>query len=85
MEKLLLRPSEVAELIGLGRSKTYDLIAKGLLPSVRVGRAVRVSANSLRQWIDGLQGATEKPSKSAPKTAHSSELAQSSRSLSTEI
>lgn len=53
-DKLLLRPNEVADLTGLGRSKTYELIAEGEIPSVRIGKCVRVPADRLREWIDQL-------------------------------
>ena len=53
MDKLLLRPSETAEILGLGKSKTYELIAKGEIPSVKIGRSVRVPADKLRAWVDG--------------------------------
>ena len=42
MEKLLLRPVEAAEVIGIGRSKVYELLSSGELPSIRVGASVRV-------------------------------------------
>ena len=51
MNRLLLRPSEAAEVLGLGRTKTYQLIAAGELPCVRVGGAVRVPAEELREWV----------------------------------
>ena len=51
MEKLLLRPTEAAEVISLGRSKIYDLIAKGVIPSIRIGKSVRVPAEGLREWV----------------------------------
>jgi excisionase family DNA binding protein len=51
MNKLLLKPSEVIELTGLGRTRVYALIAGGELPSVRIGRSVRVPADALRAWI----------------------------------
>ncbi len=51
MEKLLLRPAEAAEVLGLGRSKTYELLASGALPSVRIGRSLRVPVEALRAWI----------------------------------
>jgi excisionase family DNA binding protein len=51
MEKLLLRPVEAAEAIGIGRSKVYELIARGDLPSVRIGASVRVPVDALRGWI----------------------------------
>ena len=51
MEKLLLKPSEVAQLLGIGRSLTYELIARREIPSVRLGRSLRVPAESLQKWI----------------------------------
>ena len=51
MEKLLLRPVEAAEAIGIGRSKVYELLASGELPSIRVGASVRVPLDALRAWI----------------------------------
>ena len=51
MERLLLRPTEAAEMTGLGRSKMYELIAKGVVPSVRIGKSVRVPVEALREWV----------------------------------
>ena len=50
-EKLLLRPTEAAEAIGVGRSKVYELLAAGELPSIRIGSSVRVPIDALRAWI----------------------------------
>lgn len=52
MEKLLLRPADVAEMLGLGRTRIYTLIAAKQIPSVRIGRSVRVPLDSLRGWIE---------------------------------
>lgn len=54
LDRLLLRPREAGELTGLGRSFVYDLIRRGVLPSVRIGRTVRVPADALRIWIEQL-------------------------------
>jgi len=43
----LLDALEVAELLGIGRTKTYELIARGELPVLRVGRCVRVPRSGL--------------------------------------
>ena len=51
MERLLLRPIEAAEAIGVGRSKVYELLASGELPSIRIGSSVRVPLDGLRAWI----------------------------------
>jgi prophage regulatory protein len=60
MEKLLLRVNETAQLIGLGKSKTYDLIARGELPSIRIGKCVRVPADKLREWVSAQSTSDEK-------------------------
>ena len=52
-DRALLRVEEVARLLGIGRSKTYELIARGELPSLRIGRLVRVPRHALDQWIAG--------------------------------
>jgi len=54
MEKLLLRPSEAADVLGIARSRTYALIAAGELPSVRIGKSVRVPLAALHAWINRL-------------------------------
>lgn len=51
MEKLLLRPAEVAEILGMGRSKVYELLASGALPCIKIGKSVRVPVDTLRQWV----------------------------------
>ena len=56
MEKMLLRPSEVAEAVGLGRSKIYEMLASGALPSIRVASSIRVPVDALRAWIEAKAG-----------------------------
>lgn len=43
---------EVAEVLGIGRSRAYEMIREGQLPIVRLGRSVRVPADRLREWIE---------------------------------
>jgi excisionase family DNA binding protein len=52
MERLLLRPAEAAELLGISRSKTYEMLAAGELPSIRVRSSIRVPHQALVQWIE---------------------------------
>ncbi len=52
-DRLLYRVEEVAEMLAIGRSKTYELIASGGLPVVHLGRCVRVPADALQRWLDG--------------------------------
>lgn len=50
-ERLLLRPEEAAEALGISRAKVYRLIAAGDIPHRRIGvRGVRVPLAALREW-----------------------------------
>jgi len=51
VEKMLFTPAEVAELLGLGRTRIYELIGRRAIPSIRIGGSVRVPAESLREWV----------------------------------
>ena len=52
MEPLLLTPAEAAKTMGIGRTRIYALLAAGDLPSIRIGRSVRIPVDQLRAWID---------------------------------
>ena len=51
MDKLLLKPTEVAEVLRIGRSLVYGRLATGELPSIRVGRCIRIPSESLQRWL----------------------------------
>lgn len=52
MEQALLRVEEAAKVLALGRSKTYEMVVAGELPSIRIGRSVRIPVDSLRRWLE---------------------------------
>jgi excisionase family DNA binding protein len=49
--RLLLTIEEAAQRLGLGRSKTYQLAATGVLPVIHLGRSVRVPVEALQEWV----------------------------------
>jgi excisionase family DNA binding protein len=51
LEPIVLRVSEAALLLEISRSKAYELVAAGQIPSVRLGGSVRVPLDQLRAWI----------------------------------
>lgn len=67
MEKLLLRPHECAEVLGLCRSKVYELIASGTIPSITIGKSRRIPLDALRAWTRAQTevGAAESPASTA--------------------
>lgn len=52
---LLLSIGEAARALGLGRSKTYDLIASGELETVHIGRAARVPVDAVEAFVARLR------------------------------
>ena len=61
--KLLLRASEVAERLSIGRGTAYELMASGVLQSVRIGRSIRVPSRTLDAFIERKERETKDESK----------------------
>lgn len=54
-EKLLYRVAEVAAFLSLSRTKVYELVRSGALPSVRIDGARRVRGQDVQAFVDALQ------------------------------
>lgn len=52
--KVLLTVPEAAELLGLGKSKVWELVQSGELTSVLIGRCRRIPRTSLDEFVDAL-------------------------------
>jgi len=59
MDKGLLKIEDAARVLSLGRSKTYQLVMEGQIPSIHIGRSRRISAAALERWIDEQAQAAE--------------------------
>lgn len=46
----MLKPAQAAELLGVGRTKLYNLIRAGAIPFCRVGKSIRVPTAALCSW-----------------------------------
>jgi excisionase family DNA binding protein len=44
--------NELQEILGIGRTKAYDLVTSGDLPAVRIGRIIRISKRDLTNWLE---------------------------------
>ena len=61
MDKLLLTPTEAAQVLGIGRSKVYELMQTGQLTSVHIGACRRVPADALKAFLEQLRTAGSGP------------------------
>jgi excisionase family DNA binding protein len=55
MHKLLFTAEEAAEIIGVGRTKMYELLRIGAVRSVRIGRCRRIPRDALAAFVDDLR------------------------------
>jgi excisionase family DNA binding protein len=51
MEKLLLTPPEAAMMLGIGRTKLYELIRSGELVSITIDRARRIPKVAAEAYV----------------------------------
>lgn len=54
-EPVLLKINDAAALASVGRSTIYELINAGELPTVRIGRAVRIPTRAIREWVERME------------------------------
>jgi putative molybdopterin biosynthesis protein len=47
----LLKAKMLAEMLGVSEARAYELMREKILPTVRLGRQVRVSENALEQFV----------------------------------
>jgi excisionase family DNA binding protein len=51
-ERLAYSPTEAASLLGIHKSKMYQMIAAGEIPALHVGSRLKISARRLEEWIE---------------------------------
>ena len=51
-EQEFISLNQLQEILGIGRTKAYDLVTSGDLPAVRIGRIIRISKQDLTAWIE---------------------------------
>lgn len=53
---MLIRVTEAAEILGVSRGTVFNMIARGDIPIVKIGRATRVPVAALRSWVERQTG-----------------------------
>lgn len=54
----LLSADDVAAMLGMGKDWVYAEVRANRIPHVKLGRYVRFRAESIEEWIAGLERAT---------------------------
>jgi excisionase family DNA binding protein len=55
----LLKTSELSKLLQISKSCAYRLMKTGEIPTIRIGKSVRVRKEDLERFIDGSRNITE--------------------------
>ncbi|HEX2563216.1 MAG TPA: helix-turn-helix domain-containing protein [Acidimicrobiales bacterium] len=54
VERVLLRPEEVAAMLGIGRTAVFELLRTGELRSVKIGKSRRIPTVAVHEYVSGL-------------------------------
>ncbi len=60
-QQLLYRPEGAAEVLDVGRSKVFELMADGQIESVRIGRSRRIPRQALLDYVERLRASDGVP------------------------
>ncbi len=58
-EVLLYKPEDAARVLGIGRSKVFELMTSGELASVQIGRSRRITRAALEAFVARIASATD--------------------------
>jgi excisionase family DNA binding protein len=64
--KLLFRPEEAADALGVSRARLYELMARGDVRSVKIGASRRVPAVDLEAYVSRLRSETNTNGQAEP-------------------
>ena len=52
VETICVRVNDAARMIGVGRTKLYELISSGELETIKIGKATRITTASLHRLVE---------------------------------
>lgn len=56
-ERATYSVEEAAQYLGISRSKTWELVSRGEIPSFHIGRTRRLSVERLQEWVRAQEAA----------------------------
>lgn len=54
VKKRVYTPSDICELLGLGRVKVYELLKAGQIPSMRLGNKYLIPVAAFEKWLNSF-------------------------------
>lgn len=59
MEKMTYTVDEVAAIVGIGKTLTYNLIRVGKIPAINCGKRWIIPISRFQQWLDGEESGSK--------------------------
>ena len=59
--RIVLTIPEAARILGLGRNSAYEAAARGEIPTIRIGRLLRVPVRALERMLDDASAPGARP------------------------
>ena len=59
MERLTVTVPEMAQMLGIGRIKAYELANIKGFPAIRLGKRIVVPVDQLKKWLEERAGADD--------------------------
>jgi len=60
-ERLLYRVAEAAEILGIGKSKAWELVQRGSIESIKIDGSRRVPREALADYVERQRAAARAP------------------------
>nr|EIF90669.1 DNA binding domain-containing protein [Streptomyces tsukubensis NRRL18488] len=58
-DRLLYKPEDAADVLSIGRSTLYELMAEGIVKYIKVGRIRRIRRRDLEEFVNSLTPASD--------------------------
>lgn len=55
IEKNVLDVSDIQSLLGISRTKAYELVNSGEFHTVRIGKLIKISRSVFENWLNGVK------------------------------
>lgn len=56
----MLAVTDLAEILGVGRTTAYELCRRPGFPAIKIGKQIRIPREALMYWIDGQSGVSSR-------------------------
>lgn len=61
VQPMALTVQQLAQALGIGQAFAWELVGRGVIPSVKIGKCRRVTVEALAEYLRGLEAEQNRP------------------------